>query len=102
MKYPLKVNEFIEELEANRRTLAIDPKLKKELEFAKERKEYWTKKVSTLSNQVVLLCPHNSLVVNSTYIEGDYYNRAYTEYDVRCKDCGAWLYEHKDTHSYFG
>ena len=48
------------------------------------------------------MCPHVDKVLESRYHAGDYYTKAWTDYTVKCADCGNILFTTEDTHSYYG
>ncbi|MCK9369199.1 Atg1 family protein [Candidatus Dojkabacteria bacterium] len=65
--------------------------------------------IGELSGQVrelkILLkstCKHQRLIVSSTYFEGSFNDKAYTEYKVVCEDCGTQLFSDTKEHSFFG
>ena len=47
------------------------------------------------------MCPHAEQRIDSQYYEGDYYNRAYTEWKVICMHCGADLFTHEESHGHY-
>ncbi len=48
------------------------------------------------------MCPHVDKVVESKYHPGDYYDKAYTDYTVKCADCGDVLFTTDKVHSHYG
>lgn len=43
-------------------------------------------------------CPHEHTQIESEYVSGDYYNRAYTEERTFCLDCGKCVKEERVNH----
>lgn len=47
-------------------------------------------------------CQHPTTIENSRYVQGDYYDKAYTVYWNECTVCGKRSKETIDQHSYYG
>jgi hypothetical protein len=48
------------------------------------------------------LCPHTTLIPREQYVDGSYYDRAYTEYWNECACCGKCSERTTEQHSWFG
>lgn len=47
------------------------------------------------------ICPHANKDVTEHFHEGGYLNKAYTEYKIKCADCGMDLGQKTEIHSYY-
>jgi hypothetical protein len=48
------------------------------------------------------LCPHTEVESKSTYYDGSYYDKAYTNHWIECKCCGKKSEITTETHSWYG
>jgi len=73
----------------------------------KQRKVVTQKQKLVDKQQVILKtlleqCPHAELKEESSYYDGDYYNKAYTDYWNVCTMCGARSEKTRKGHTYYG
>lgn len=75
-------------------------------ELLKKKKQAITalQKYNTLKKEVEDNCTHpeDHLTPKEKYYEGDYYNKAYTEYYNQCTICMKCSEKTRITHSYYG
>jgi hypothetical protein len=69
--------------------------------YDKKAKEYIDKSRG-MKATMKTMCPHADKVLESNYHAGDYYNKAWTDYTVKCADCGDILFSTNEQHSYYG
>ena len=103
--HPQALKDFINNYEpapyANL-TKADIAKMKKLIaRYDKKSKEYFDKSVSMRATMKTV-CPHVDKVLESKYHAGDYYSKAWTDYTVKCADCGDILFSTNEQHSYYG
>lgn len=104
-KYPKEVVEFLNNYEpapyANLDTASLK-KIKRIIakHEAKARKEWDAARGAKATMQT--MCPHVDKVVESKYHAGDYYYKAYTDYTVKCADCGSILFTTDKNHGHYG
>lgn len=48
------------------------------------------------------ICPHENTCVVEQYVDGDYYNRAYSERTTVCEDCNTIIDHQTNQHSHYG
>lgn len=58
--------------------------------------------LSEMKAELRRVCPHTNKEVTEHYHEGGYLNKAYTEYKMKCADCGVDLGQKTEVHSYYG
>lgn len=103
--HPRALKDFIKNFEpapyADLDEAAMKKMKKLIAQYEKKSKEYWNKAVGMRATMRTM-CPHVDKVLESRYHAGDYYTKAWTDYTVKCADCGDILFTTEDTHSYYG
>ncbi len=67
----------------------------------KKAKENWEES-RKIKATLQTMCPHVDKVIESRYHSGGYYDKASTDYTVKCADCGNILFTTDEQHSYYG
>lgn len=103
--YPKELKEFLATYQpapfANLDKEGLKKLKKLASNYEKKAKEYWEKSRGALATMRTM-CPHVDKVIESKYHAGDYYNKSWTDYTVKCADCGDILFSTDETHSYYG
>ena len=77
-------------------------KLKKAIaKHENKARENWEESLK-IKATMQTMCPHVDKIIESKYHAGDYYSKAYTDYTVKCADCGSILFSTDEQHSYYG
>ena len=102
--HPQALKDFINNFEPapyaveNKAAMAKSKKLI--AQYEKKSKEYWNKAVS-MRVAMKTMCPHVDKVLESRYHPSSYDAKAWTDYTVKCAECGDILFTTEDT-SYYG
>ena len=67
-----------------------------------EVKQALADKQRTILKELLTECPHEEIEQKSSYFEGSYYDKAYTEYWNQCKLCGKTSEKTTNMHSWYG
>lgn len=77
-------------------------KLMNESEKLYDKSDEIKKKARECVERARQLCPHPSTLLESSYVEGNYNDQAYTVTDTFCSVCGMKLLSETETHSWYG
>lgn len=103
--YPKEVADFIRDFEpAPYASLDEEGVLKIKKIIAKDEeksKKLW-EKIRGARAVMQTMCMHGDFQVESKYHSGDYYNKAYTDYTVKCGICGCILHTTDKNHNTYG
>lgn len=103
-RYPAKIQKFLDEFQPAPYSVGIDSVqgIKDKIFGLQEKIAELSKKLLSARAVFDTICPHKTQKVNLNYFEGSYLDRAYTEYDVVCTDCGKKLCSHTEMHDHYG
>lgn len=103
--YPNKVVEFLNDFEpapyANCGPAEVD-KFKKIIAKEVKKRDAAKDKIHQTRAVMQTMCMHQNKTVENQYVSGDYYDRAYTTWKVRCVDCDAELFVYSNTSGGYG
>ena len=66
------------------------------------RKRKLLEKRSRELGDLIQNCPHTNTIEKEEYVEGTYYDKAYTEYWTFCSVCGKTMNKRTEMHSWHG
>jgi hypothetical protein len=105
MRYPEEVSRFLRDYEpapyANLTKEDIAKFKQMIADYEAKAEEYRQQAIGTAATMKTM-CPHVDKVMDSKYHSGDYYDKAYTDYTVKCADCGSILFSTNTQHKHYG